>query len=69
MQKNHTHYTPEHLKKLKEIYASGLLRTKFGDREIIYKSEDELKKAIAQIERELGKQHSYTFTPIFSKGL
>jgi len=62
-------YTEAHLKKLKEIYASGILKTKLGDREVWFKSEAELKNTIAKIESELGKQKLRTFAPTFTKGL
>lgn len=69
MPQNEALYTQAHLKKLKEIYASGILKTKLGDREVWFKSEGELKNAITRIEAELGKKQIMTFAPTFRKGL
>ncbi len=46
-------YTPEQLQALKDALANGVLRVKFADREIDYRSVDELKAAIATVEKEL----------------
>ena len=62
-------YTEADLKKLRAIYASGILKTKLGDREVWFQSEDALKKTIDRIESELGKRRTVTFSPTFSKGL
>ncbi len=59
------------LESLKASRRSGVLRTRFGDREVYYKSETEMRDAIASIEGEIasldgtGVRHSIN---IRSKG-
>ncbi len=63
-------FTDEHLKKIKEAYASGVLRVQFGDQIVHYKSEVEMRRIIAKIEAELGKKTVMSILPVtFSKGL
>ena len=46
-------YTDQQLQALKDALASGTLRVRFADREITYRSVEELKAAIATVDREL----------------
>ncbi len=46
-------YTEAHLQALKDALANGVLRVRFADREIQYRSVDELKQVIATVEQEL----------------
>ena len=48
-------YTEQQLQALKDGLANGARRVRFGDREIEYRSVDELKAAIAAAETELAK--------------
>ena len=48
-------YTDQQLQTLKDALASGTLRVRFADREITYRSVDELKAAISAVEIELAK--------------
>ena len=48
-------YTEQQLQALKDALANGARRVRFGDREIEYRSVDELKAAIAAAETELAK--------------
>ena len=48
-------YTQQQLQALKDALANGARRVRFGDREIEYRSVDELKAAIAAAEAELAK--------------
>lgn len=48
-------YTDQQLQALKDALASGTLRVRFSDREITYRSVDELKAAISTVEIELAK--------------
>ena len=48
-------YTEQQLQALKDALANGARRVRFGDREIEYRSVDELKAAIAAAEAELAK--------------
>lgn len=62
-------FNKEQLDKLKKAYATGILRVRLGDNLIEYKSEEEMRRTIERIERELGKKRR-TFTQLrFSKGL
>ena len=62
-------FNKEQLDKLKKAYATGILRVRLGDNLIEYKSEEEMRRTIERIERELGKKRR-TFTQFrFSKGL
>lgn len=64
-------WTLNDLNAIKEAIATGAKRVKYADKEIEYRSLDEMLKAKQLIEDELGlnagrKNHSY---PTFSKGL
>ena len=60
----------EQLKKLKEAYATGVLKVKFGDNEVVYKSEAEMRKTIEKLETEIqGAKKPILSTPHFTKGL
>ncbi len=48
-------YTEQHLQALREALANGTRRVRFADREIEYRSLDELKAAIATVQGELVK--------------
>ena len=62
--------TVEQLNELKRAYASGALRVRFGDMDITYKSELEMRRTIERVERELGVgAKTRLVTPRFSKGL
>lgn len=55
-------YTEAQLQALKNALASGVLTVSFGDRTMTYRSVDELKKAIAQVQGEIDKQNGTTTT-------
>ena len=57
------------LNKLKKAYATGILRVRLGDNLIEYKSEDEMRRTIERIERELGKRRQKFVQLKYSKGL
>ena len=59
------------LKMLKQAYASGILRVRYGDTEITYQSMVDMKKAISSLERKLGISSSkiHLFQPEYSSGL
>ncbi len=46
-------YTQAHLDALQEALASGELRVRFADREVTYRSIEELKSAIATVQAAL----------------
>jgi hypothetical protein len=46
-------YSQEQLQALKDALANGALRVKFADRDVQYRSIDELKQAIATVEQEM----------------
>jgi hypothetical protein len=46
-------YTEEQLQALRDALANGVRRVRFGDREIEYRSVDELKQAIAAAEADV----------------
>ncbi|MDP2620697.1 MAG: hypothetical protein Q8P46_11080 [Hyphomicrobiales bacterium] len=48
-------YTPEQLQALRDALANGVRRVRFGDREVEYRTVEELKAAIAAAEAELAK--------------
>lgn len=48
-------YTEEQLQALQDALANGVRRVRFGDREIEYRSVDELKQAIAAAEADVAK--------------
>ena len=48
-------YTDQQLQTLRDALANGVRRVKFGDREIEYRTIDELKQAIATAEAEIAK--------------
>jgi len=54
-------YTQQQLQALRDALANGARRVRFADREIEYRSIDELKAAIAAAEAELAKD---TGTPV-----
>jgi hypothetical protein len=48
-------YTEQQLQALRDALANGVGRVRFGDREIEYRSVDELKQAIAAAEADVAK--------------
>jgi hypothetical protein len=54
-------YTDEQLQALRDALANGVRRVRFGDREVEYRSVEELKAAIAAAEAELAQSSE---TPI-----
>jgi hypothetical protein len=59
------------LKMLKQAYASGILRVRYGDTEITYQSMVDMKKAIILLERKIGISSSkiHLFQHEYSSGL
>jgi hypothetical protein len=43
-------YTAEQLQTLKDAYAQGVLEVQYGDKKIVYRSKDDMKELIAEIE-------------------
>jgi hypothetical protein len=60
----------DQLAELKNMRASGVLRTRIGEREVYFKSDAELLAAISALEAELNPQRSRNVTcrPISNKG-
>ena len=56
-------YTGQQLQALRDAQANGVRRVRFADREIEYRSVDELKAAIAAAEADAAKASG---TPLFS---
>ncbi len=54
-------YTEEQLQALRNALASGVRRVRFGDREIEYRTVDELRAAIAAAEMDVARNSA---TPI-----
>ncbi len=54
-------YTDEQLETLRDALANGVRRVRFGDREVEYRSVEELKAAIAAAEADVAKNDE---TPI-----
>ena len=50
-------YTDQQLQALRDALANGVRRVKFGDREIEYRTIDELKQAIAAAEADVAKNN------------
>ena len=48
-------YTDQQLQALRDALANGVRRVRFGDREIEYRTIDELKQAIAAAEADVAK--------------
>jgi len=48
-------YTEQQLQTLRDALATGVRRVRFGDREIEYRTVDELKQAIAVAEADVAK--------------
>jgi len=48
-------YTEQQLQTLRDALANGVRRVRFGDREIEYRTVDELKQAIAAAEADVAK--------------
>ncbi len=66
-------YTDDQLQALKNALANGTLHVRFVDREITYRSVNELKSAIATVDRELslaaGKLPNRQVKVFTSKGI
>ena len=50
-------YTDQQLQALRDALANGVRRVKFGDREIEYRTVDELKQALAAAEADVAKNN------------
>jgi hypothetical protein len=57
-------YTEQQLQALRDALANGVSRVRFGDREIEYRSVDELKQAIAAAEADVAKSSG---TPVIRR--
>ena len=55
-------YTDQQLQTLRDALANGVRRVKFGDREIEYRTIDELKQAIAAAEADVAKNSGVPIT-------
>ncbi len=55
-------YTEQQLQALRDALANGVRRVRFGDREVEYRSVEELKAAIAAAEAELAKTNGIPVT-------
>ena len=53
-------YTDQQLQALRDALANGVRRVRFGDREIEYRTVDELKQAIAVAEADVAKNGGAT---------
>ena len=53
-------YTPQHLDALKEAIASGVLRLSYEGRTVEYRSMDELKAALNEVENALSREQGKT---------
>jgi hypothetical protein len=47
-------FTLEQLNKLKDAYAQGALKVRYGDKEVTYRSVSEMKQVIHDMEKALG---------------
>jgi hypothetical protein len=61
-------YTQAEIDELKRIRATGALRAKFADREVEYRSLEEIDRIIADMERAVNGTSSYRLAST-SKGL
>ena len=65
-----TSFTIKQLKKLKDAYASGVLKVQINDTLMVYQDSNHLLKAIRTMEKELNTQHKkMSIVPKFNKGL
>jgi hypothetical protein len=65
-----TTFTSEQLKKLKEAYASGILKVQLNETQMQYQDSGQLLKAIRTIEKELRtKKKPMSVVSNFNKGL
>jgi hypothetical protein len=55
-------YTEQQLQALRDALANGVRRVRFGDREIEYRTVDELKQAIAVAEADVAKSSGVPVT-------
>lgn len=55
-------YTEQQLQVLRDALANGVRRVRFGDREIEYRTVDELKQAIAVAEADVAKSSGVAVT-------
>ena len=55
-------YTQQQLQALRDALANGVRRVRFSDREIEYRTVDELKAAIAVAEAEIAKSNGRPMT-------
>jgi hypothetical protein len=65
-----TTFTIEQLEKLKVAYASGVLRVRLNEMEMVYQTSAEMLKAIRVMENELRTKKKASFIiPKFNSGL
>lgn len=59
------------LEEITKAYKQGVLRVRYADREVIYRSREEMKAIINEAEHELGikKKGPFRATLSYSKGL
>jgi len=62
-------YTQSDLDRLQKAMSNGILRTKFGEREVTYRSLDEMRALERQIKKELGRTRATQHYPKFESGL
>jgi hypothetical protein len=63
-------FTQSQLEKLKNAYASGVLKVRFGDQEVVYKSEEEMHRTIEKLSAEINGRPGPRIKPLrTSKGL
>jgi hypothetical protein len=55
-------YTDQQLQALRDALANGVRRVRFGDREIEYRTIDELKQAIAAAEADVARNSGVPIT-------
>jgi hypothetical protein len=63
-------FSQSQLDKLKSAYASGVLKVRFGDQEVVYKSEEEMRRTIENLSAEINGRAGPKIKPLrTSKGL
>lgn len=55
-------FTLDQLNKLKAAYAQGVLKVRYGDKEVTYRSVAEMKQTIQDMEKALGLRKSVALT-------
>jgi hypothetical protein len=59
----------DQLEEIKKAYASGVLRVRFGDQEIVYKSTEEMLSIISYMERRFYRKGLPEVKPLSYGGL